>query len=224
MSEPRDAGNWAEPVERMHVGDVAAGAAKGGVEGLRPTSPLHGFGQMWQKTYQVAVGRVTPEDVIRTWKAHYGDFWPSYNRFYAPMAGLKPGEVAVIQGGMGPVKLSTGVRVIYADETSFAFMTPEGHPFAGFITFSSHRDDDLTTAQVQLLVRASDPISELSFMVALSRIEDRIWEHTLSALAARFGSGAPVTKDVVKVDDRREWKNWKNVWNNPMFRWARPRR
>jgi hypothetical protein len=208
----------------MHVGDVAAGAAKGGVEGLRPTSPLNGFGQMWQKTYQVAVGKVAPEDVIRTWKAHYGEFWPSYNRFYAPMAGLKPGEVALIKGGMGPVKLSTGVRVIYADDTSFAYMTPEGHPFAGFITFSSHRDDDLTKAQVQLLVRASDPISEVSFMVALSRIEDRIWEHTLSALAARFGSGAPVTKDVVKVDDRREWKNWKNVWNNPMFRWTRPRR
>jgi hypothetical protein len=222
--EPRDVGNWAEPVERMHVGDVAPGGAKGGVEGLRPTSPLQGFGQMWQKTYEVVVGKPAPEEVIRTWKAHYGDFWPSFNRFYAPVAGLKPGEVALIKGGMGPVKLSTGVRVIYADDTSFAYMTPEGSPFSGFITFSSFRDSDNTKAQVQLLIRASDPITEIGFMVALSRIEDRIWTHMLQALAARFGSQAEITKDAVKVDARREWKNWKNVWNNPMFRWARPKR
>jgi len=221
MTEPRDAGNWAQPVERMQVGDVAEGAAKSAVEGKRPTGPLNGFGQMWQKTYQVSVGTSAPEDVISTWKANYGDFWPSYNRFYAPMAGLKPGEVALIKGGMGPVKLSTGVRVIYADDTSFAYMTPEGHPFAGFITFSSHREDDLTKAQVQLLIRASDPISELGFMIALSRVEDRIWTHTLGALAARFGSDASVTRSVVKVDRHREWKNWKNIWNNPMISWAR---
>jgi hypothetical protein len=176
---------------------------------------------MWQKTYQVSIGTSAPEEVISIWKASYGDLWPSYNRFYAPMAGLQPGEVALIKGGMGPVKLSTGVRVIYADDTSFAYMTPEGHPFAGFITFSSHREADVTKAQVQLLIRASDPISELGFMIALSRVEDRIWTHTLRALAARFGSDSSVTKSVVKVDRRREWKNWKNIWNNPMISWVR---
>jgi hypothetical protein len=32
----------------------------------------------------------------------------------------------------GGMKLSTGVFVLYADEDSFTFMTPQGHMFAGF--------------------------------------------------------------------------------------------
>ena len=37
----------------------------------------------------------------------------------------------------GGVKLSTGVFVLYADEESFTLMTPQGHMFAGWITFSA---------------------------------------------------------------------------------------
>ena len=37
------------------------------------------------------------------------------------------------------MKLSTGVMVLYADEESFTLMTPQGHMFAGWITFSAHR-------------------------------------------------------------------------------------
>ena len=33
--------------------------------------------------------------------------------------------------------LSTGVLVLYADDESFTLMTPQGHVFAGWITFSS---------------------------------------------------------------------------------------
>ena len=37
----------------------------------------------------------------------------------------------------GRVKLSTGVMVLYADDESFTLMTPQGHMFAGWITFSA---------------------------------------------------------------------------------------
>ena len=37
----------------------------------------------------------------------------------------------------GKMKLSTGVMVLYADEESFTLMTPQGHMFAGWITFSA---------------------------------------------------------------------------------------
>jgi hypothetical protein len=47
---------------------------------------------------------------------------------YAPAGGIAPGEVAVIGGGKGPAKITTGVRVIYADKRSWSDMTPEGHP------------------------------------------------------------------------------------------------
>ena len=40
----------------------------------------------------------------------------------------------------GGLKLSTGVLVLYADEESFTLMTPQGHMFAGWITFSAFDD------------------------------------------------------------------------------------
>lgn len=220
MTEPRDdKDNWAKPVERLHVGDISA--PKGNVEGRRPMSPLQGFGKMWQKTYTVRIPGPTPAEVISTWKQRYGEFWPSYNRFYPPPGGIAPGEVAVISGGKGPAKLSTGVLVMYADDTSFSYITPEGHPFAGIITFSAHADaDGVTISQVQLLIRSNDPLYEVGFAVWGSREEDKMWQHTLRSLAAAFGSAEAVTTTVLCVDKKRQWKRFGNVWKNSAIRTA----
>ena len=220
MTEPRDSGNWAKPVEGLHVGDVDPDAAKGNVEGRRVVGPLQGFGQMWQKTYRVRIPGVTPEDIIATWKERYGEFWPDGNNFYPPPAGIQPGEVAVIEGGKGPAKLSTGVLVMYVDDRSFSYMTPEGHPFAGMITFSSHEADDANTseAQVQLLIRSNDPIYELSFKMFTGRMEDRMWQDTLRALAAAFGGEESVHTEVACIDKKRQWRRFGNITKNSALR------
>jgi hypothetical protein len=75
MSEPRDAENWAKPIDEFKVGEVVEGAVTGNVEGRKPTGPLQGFGQLWQKTYEAVIPGPTPEEVISTWKEHFGDFW-----------------------------------------------------------------------------------------------------------------------------------------------------
>ena len=60
---------------------------------------------------------------------------------------IAPGEVAALDLGMpGGLKLSTGVLVLFADEESFTLMTPQGHMFAGWITFSSFIEDGATQA------------------------------------------------------------------------------
>jgi hypothetical protein len=217
MTEPRDRDNWAKKVERLEVESVPEGAKGQTVHGRKLMSPLQGFGQMWQKTYRVRVEDHTPEQVIATWKAEYGDFWPKTNQFYAPLSGIAPGEVGLITGKSGPVKLSTGVMVLYADDRSFTYMTPEGHPFAGWITFSAHEDEDATTAQVQALIRANDPLYEVGFMVFGNRQEDKMWEHTLRSLARRLGSEHEPSTERVKVDKKREWKNFGNVRRNAML-------
>ena len=59
--------------------------------------------------------------------------------FFAPLTGIAPGEVAALDLSMpGGLKLSTGVLVLYADDESFTLMTPQGHMFAGWITFSAY--------------------------------------------------------------------------------------
>ena len=160
----RDATSWAKSVSQLRVSEVPEGALNLNVEGRRLASPIQGFGKMWQKTYQVRLPaeRVSAPEVIATWKERFPDFWPEGNRFYGPLTGIEPGDVALLNMAMpGKMKLSTGVMVLYADEESFTLMTPEGHMFAGWITFSATAVGDDTVAQAQVLMRASDPIFEL---------------------------------------------------------------
>lgn len=205
--------HWAKPVTHLQVGAVD-GADGDSVRGRRLSGPIQGFGRLWQKTYTVALPgeELTPESVIAEWRANYGSFWPKGNRFYAPLTGIQPGEVGLITGRAGGLTLSTGVLVLYADDTSFTFMTPEGHPFAGMITFSAMRDvEGMVVAQVQLLIRAQDPLVEAGMAFGGHRKEDRIWQHTLANLAAHLGVATEVTTVVLCVDRKRQWRRFGNI-------------
>ena len=218
----RDAANWAKQISTLEASDVPAGAINRNVTGRRVTSPIQGFGKMWQKTYRVDVGAAgeQPTAVIKHWKENFPRFWPERNFFYGPITGIAPGEVAVLNLSMpGRLKLSTGVLVLYADEESFTLMTPEGHMFAGWITFSAFEQGGSTHAQAQVLMRASDPLYEMGLTFGGHRAEDRFWEHTLRALATDLGVGDPrVDTRVVCVDKRRQWARAGNVVKNSGIR------
>jgi len=149
---------WASPVSTLEVGELPQEAINLNVAGRQLSGPLQGFGQMWQKTYQLRLqgARVTPQELIRVWKENFPQFWPESNYFYGPLTGISPGEVGVLNLSVpGGLKLSTGVMVIYADDESFTFMTPEGHTFAAWITFSAIEDEGTTAIQIQPLIRAT---------------------------------------------------------------------
>jgi len=124
----------------------------------------------------------------------------------------------------GGVKLSTGVFVLYADAESFTLMTPQGHMFAGWITFSAERAGDgpvvgSTVVQAQVLMRASDPIYEIGMTLGGHAKEDKFWIATLRALGDRLGvPDAPVTATTTCVDSRRQWRHAASVWHNSMVR------
>jgi hypothetical protein len=186
---------------------------------------------MWQKTYRVSLAGadVSPVAVISEWKANFPSFWPDGNQFYAPLTGINPGEVALIKASVaGGLKLSTGVMVMYADDESFTLMTPEGHMFAGWITFSAAEDACVTIAQAQVLMRAQDPLSELGLSLGGHKLEDRFWQRTLANLAAHFGVQGSVETQVTCVDKRRQWANAKNIRHSAAIRTGvaslRPRR
>jgi len=227
--QPRqDAAHWARYVETLKAPE---GVVSPNVEGRRPMSPLQGFGKMWQKTFRVRLegADVSPAEVVRTWRERFPEISGFGKGFRVPSGGLVPGAVALLGGGL------TGVMVLYADEESFTYMTPEGHPFSGWITFSASRDDDgATVAQAQLLVRANDPIYELMMVVGMNRAENTQWQRTLRNLAAHFGAHARVETRVTCVDPKRQWRRYKNVRHNALvlsalhvltapLRWLRPR-
>ena len=221
-TEPRDAAYWAKNVTTLKLGQVPAEAVNLNVTGRRVVGPVQGFGRMWQKTTRVELrgAQVTPAEVIRTWKAEFQRFWPERNWFYAPLAGIAPGEVALLNLGLpGRMKLSTGVLVLYADEESFTLMTPEGHMLAGWITFSAFPGPDgVTVVQIQALERTNDPLYELGYLLGGNRLNTRFWVQTAENLARHFGVEPQVDSQVVCVDKRRQWRKAGNVWKNAAVR------
>lgn len=219
---------WAKPVSKLKVSTLPSGAINLNVDGRRLTGPLHGFGQLWQKTYKIRLSGVKsdPTEVIKIWKNNFGKFWPKGNYFYSSLGEISPGDVAVlnIAGPMGltapggrPV-ISTGVMVIYADDESFSFMTPDGHMFAAMITFSAFEDEG-SVAQIHVLIRASDPIFELGCRLGIvHKTEDAFWQQTLKNLAAHFGVDGYVQQTVTCVDPKVQWSEAKNIWHNAAVR------
>lgn len=227
MTTPsRDADNWAKPVDRLSATGVT-GASVDSVSGKRVSGPLQGFGQLWQKTFRVRLvgATLSPQEVVAAWKERFPTFWPKGSRFYAPLAGIAPGEVALLDIAPvpgSPVKLSTGVMVLYADDESFTFMTPEGHTLSAWITFSAHRDGEVTVVQAQALERTSDPFDELAYMLGGNRMNDRFWRQTLTNVALAMGTTEPtVDTQVVCVDKSRQWRHVGNVRNSATLRTAR---
>ena len=221
-AQPRDAAYWAQRGTDLHVSAAPANAINLNVDGRRVVSPLQGFGKMWQKTYRIRLegATVTPAEVIQTWKTNFPSFWPKGNHFYGPITGIAPGEVALLNLTTGGMPLSTGVLVLYADDESFTLMTPQGHMFAGWITFSSFIEGNCPIAQAQVLMRANDPIYEMGLTFGGHKQEDKFWRHTLHSVAAHFGADGPVTLQRVCVDRRRQWSNARNIWHNAAVRTA----
>jgi hypothetical protein len=222
-SPPRDAASWARKVDRLEVDHQAqrVGVRGTNVAGRRLTGPVQGFGKMWQKTYRMDAGsRITPEQAIATWREHFPEFWPKGNRFSGALTGINPGDVALLDLAIGGgVKLSTGVFVLYADAESFTLMTPQGHMFAGWITFSAQRAGDTTTVQAQVLMRANDPLYEIAMTMGGHGKEDKFWAATLTALGLRLGLPDPAVETrSVCVDSKRQWCHARNVWHNSMVR------
>lgn len=224
--QPRDTAYWAEEASVLKVERAPTGALNLNVEGHQVLSPLQGFGQLWQKVYQARVknATVTPGEIVSVWKEHFPQFWPKGNRFYATSTGITPGTVAILSFGAPSIPgrlgmISTGVFVLYADDESFTFMTPTGHLFASWITFSAYQEDDYTVIQIHMLLRPNDPLYEMGMrMRMIPLFEDRFWRQTLINLMAHFNIYAPVKITATCIDKHIQWSQAGNIWQNAAIR------
>ena len=223
QAESRDAAHWAAPVSRLSVKNVPSGAVSLNVEGRQVVGPLQGFGQLWQKTYQVRLTHAdaTPENVVSLLKKELPDYMPDNSRFYPSVTGVEPGEVVLINATLPgiPGGIATGVLVLYSDDESFTLMCPEGHPESGWNTFSAYEEEGATVVQIQSLARANDPIFEFGFrFMGGSKQQEKIWTHVLNRLAEHYGEAAKVHTRKTLVDSRIQWSQAKNVWYNSALR------
>jgi anti-anti-sigma factor len=206
---------WARPVDRLSIRDIPADAMNINVEDRQTTSPVNGFGWLWDKKYRLRVKDINldPQQIISLWKSEFPSFWPEGNRFFpSGKASIIPGTSAVLNLALpGGLVLATGLMVIYADTRSFSFITIQGHILSGWITFSSFRHDDATYIQVNPIFRASDPLMELGMRLGAAKQEDRFWHATLANLARRIGVQGELSQQDVLIDPRVRWAAFKNI-------------
>jgi len=207
---------WPAPFTRLSVREIPSGAIDLNVNGRRIAGPLQGFGQLWEKTYTAELKdtKLSPPELIEILKTNFTRFQPLSNRFYPGPEGIKPGGIILINADTPGGLIVTGVMVIYASETSFTFITPEGHPESGWVTFSAEGHDGSITIQIQGLARASDLVYEVAFRLAGSKLQQGIWTHVLQSLLKFVGSNSRVEVVPVCLDKKLQWKRFFNIFAN----------
>jgi anti-anti-sigma regulatory factor len=211
---------WAKPVITLKVPQMPPQAINRNMQGRRTAGPVDGFGPLWQKTYRLVIDKpgLTPQKVIKVLKQNLPAFQPKYNRFYPSPAGIAPGEVVAIDSSTPGGPVSTGVMVVYADDVSFTFMTPQGHPESGFVTFSAFEEKGKITAQIMGLARANDFVYEAAFRAVGSKMQVNIWKTVLTSLAGYLEVPADVSVEPLCIDKHLQWSQMGNVWYNAQIR------
>jgi len=220
LSKARDEKYWVKPISKIMVPRMPPDSINLNVDGRRVVGPIEGFGPMWQKTYRLSLSgiKITPTEAMSILKNNFPQFQPPENRFYPSGAGIQPGEIVLINSSTPGGPVYTGVIVLYADDHSFAFITPQGHPESGWVTFSAFDEHGTTVVQIQGLARANDPFYEIGFRLVGSKVQEKIWRYLLTSMAKHLGVTSEVNIQKIRVDARLQWPQAKNVWYNAQAR------
>jgi pyruvate/2-oxoglutarate dehydrogenase complex dihydrolipoamide dehydrogenase (E3) component/anti-anti-sigma regulatory factor len=212
--------SWSKYYPLLTIPKMPKEARNLNVSGRRTSGPVNGFGQLIQKVYRLTIRdpEITPEDALFALKTNFPEFQPHYNTFYPTAAGIAPGEVVLINSSTPGGPIATGVMVLYADELSFTFNTPIGHPESGWVSFLAKRHNGVTIVEIVGIARANDPIYELAFHLVGSKVQVRIWNHVLTALSAYFGTRPDIQYEERYIDHKLQWSQWKNIIYNAQVR------
>ena len=213
---------WSGSADRLRIRDMPAGVMNINADGRGTSGPVQGFGRLWEKRYRLRLRDADhdPRQIVSLWRSEFPQFWPKGNRLYASEnAPLAPGASALLNLSLpGGAVLATGLMVIYADDTSFAFMTAKGHILSGWITFRCFRIGGATFLEVHPLFRAGDPLMELGLRLGGGAQEDRFWRETLGNLARRLGTYGDFAQRDVLVDPGIQWNRLANLRHSAAIR------
>ena len=116
------------------------------------------------------------------------------------------------------VTLSSGVILVESNARGFTLITPKGHMLAGRLHFSTNAETGPTTAEVDMRIRAADPLFELGMVLFGHRRENRFWEQTLRNLAASFNVPGELETLVICEDRGYQWSRARNILHNGLIR------
>lgn len=211
---------WAPFIEKINVTERPEGALVKNMHNRPVQGQIKGFGKMWQKTFWLMIDKpeLTPADVINTLKQNFVAFQVPENFFYPTSKGLTPGALVFIDSATPGGVVSTGIYVLYMDDTSFTYITPLGHPEAGWITFSAREEEGKIRLQIQGLVRASDPFFEIAYAIAGQAFQEKIWLNVLTQMAKHLGIEDNGQMVKYKPSNSFQWGKFGNIWYNAQLR------
>ena len=184
------------PVDRLSAAGVA-GAKDDAVTGKRVSGPAPGVRPALAEDVHASgstASDMTPQAVIATWKDDFPTFWPKGSGSTLPCPGSRRAKSPFSisrRCPVSPVKLSTGVLVLYADDESFTFMTPEGHTLSAWITFSARRDGDVTSPRPRHWSDRPTRSTISPTCSAATSQNNKFWQATLHNLATTVGVRRP---------------------------------
>jgi anti-anti-sigma factor len=211
---------WAPYIERIGVTERPEGAMIKNMDNRRLQPQISGFGRMWQKTFWLMIDKpeLTPKDVITKLMQNFVVFQIPENFFYPTSKGLSPGALVFIDSKTPGGIVSTGIYVLYVDDTSFTYITPQGHPEAGWITFRAKEQEGKIRLQIQGLVRASDPFYEIAYAIAGQAFQEKIWLNVLTQMAKHLSIEDNGKMVKYKPADYWQWGRVGNIWYNAQLR------
>ena len=188
------------------------------VAGRRLSGPSQGFGQLWRKRFWMVLSSDTaPETVISTWKRHFSEFWPGKSDFVIDHMAEQEVASAELELPLG-ARVATGLVVLTSAPDRFTLITVDGHMFAGWVTFCAERTTEGTRTEVELLMRASDPLYELGLVFGGHKREEQFWRDTLARVAAYFGESPEIQMESTREEEGRQWSRVVNTWHNAAIR------
>lgn len=211
---------WAPFIEKIKVTEKPEGALVKNMDNRRLQAQINGFGKMWQKTFRLMIDKpeFTPEDIINKLKQNFVAFQVPENFFFPTSKGLSPGALVFIDSATPGGVVSTGIYVLYMDDTSFTYVTPQGHPEAGWITFSAKEEEGKIRLQIQGLVRASDPFFEIAYAIAGQAFQEKIWLNVLTQMAKHLEIEDNGQMVKYKPANYCQWGKCGNIWYNAQLR------
>ncbi len=213
--------NWARPDMKLVFEDSPPSAINANLAGLRPVGPLDGFGRLWEEVYELRLEglEIGPRQVMDTFKRTFPKLHPPHTRCYLTPSGVQPGESMLINASNRGLTIATGNLVSYASDDSFALMTTEGHPQAGWVTLSAYRQNGWIVCQVHSLARANDPLYEIFFRFGgAALIQEHIWSHVLTSLASQLGVEGHVQVEKTKLDPSLQWSQAGQIRHNAQIK------
>jgi hypothetical protein len=197
--------------------DLAPDVAATNVAGRRMVGPSQGFGQLWRKRFWLFLDPpYPPTDVVHEWRRNFSEFWPGDSQLKGR---IEEQEVTGADLEMpAGARIATGLVVVRSDADSFTLMTLQGHMFAGWVRFSAHDDGPKTRVEVEVLMRAGDPLYELGLLLGGHGTEEEFWKQTLRKVAGHFDQGPSVERAATLEDSSRQWSRARNIWYNAAIR------